>query len=72
MLDPLIAERLAADDDAELWDVATNTILTDADLLNEKAHEEMFCRDRMLPALDQTAPTPMDGGRWICISGGIR
>jgi hypothetical protein len=41
MLAPLILQRLAADDDPDLWEVAVSMILADAVLLNE-SHEEIF------------------------------
>jgi hypothetical protein len=42
MLDPLIAERLTADDDPDLWDVATSTILSDAVFLCREVDEDIF------------------------------
>ena len=42
MLEPLIFERLACDDDPDLWEVATSTILADAVLLNQEVDEDIF------------------------------
>ena len=42
VLDPAIAEHLTAEDDPVLWDLATNTILTDAAQLAQDADEAIF------------------------------
>ncbi|MEN6493448.1 MAG: hypothetical protein ABFD16_04075 [Thermoguttaceae bacterium] len=42
MLDPAIVEHLADDDDVDLWELATNTILNDATSLHQDAQEEIF------------------------------
>lgn len=43
-LDPAIAEHLAADDDASLWDMATNTILNETSVLYGNAPEKLFAQ----------------------------
>lgn len=44
VLDPLIAEHLRDDDDVDLWDVATNTILADAVSLCGDTQEDVYCQ----------------------------
>ena len=41
-LDPSISDHLTGDDDSDLWDVAVNTILTDAALLARDTREDVF------------------------------
>ena len=41
-LDPSIAVHLTDDDDPDLWDVATNTILNEATLLYRDTHEDIY------------------------------
>lgn len=53
-LDPAILEHLDDDDDVDLWDLATSTILNDAASLHGQSHEKVFaqvgcCRHWMRP-----------------------
>jgi hypothetical protein len=42
MLHPLIAEHLTGDDDPELWDVATTTLLAEAEALASAAQQVVY------------------------------
>jgi hypothetical protein len=44
MLHPLIAEHLTADDDPDLWDVATTTLLAEAGATAADAREEVYAQ----------------------------
>ena len=44
MLDPSISERLTGDDDPDLWDLATSTILADAEQSDGETDKEVFAQ----------------------------
>jgi len=44
MLHPLIVEHLTADDDPELWDVATTTLLAEAAAAAADTREEIYAQ----------------------------
>lgn len=44
MLHPLIADHLTGDDDPDLWDVATRTLLAEAEALAAEAQQDVYAQ----------------------------